>query len=161
MHAEVWLRGEALDSDPLKHLVLCTLQQVREEVKRAVEEVGIEKTWARPFGLAPIGFHVRHIAESIDRLLTYLEGGTLSASQLAVLPLELQEEVDPLSLLGSLEERLASAEARVRGADLGGMASIGRAGIPVPRATLLGHIAEHTQRHLGQIAVLRRLLPQV
>lgn len=161
MHAEVWLRGEALDSDPLKHLVLCTLQQAREEVTRAVEEAGIEKTWARPFGLAPIGFHARHIAESIDRLLTYLEGGTLSAPQLAVLPLELHEEMQPASLLGLLEERLARAEARVREADLSGIAKIGRAGIPVPRATLLGHIAEHTQRHLGQIAVLRRLLPQV
>lgn len=161
MHAEVWLRGEVLDSDPLKHLVLCTLQQAREEVKRAVEEVGIEKTWARPFGLAPIGFHVRHIAESVDRLLTYLEGGTLSASQLAILPLELHEEIDAAALFALLEERLASAEDRVRRADLGGTARIGRAGIPVPRATLLGHIAEHTQRHLGQIAVLRRLLPQV
>lgn len=161
MHPEVWLRGEALDSDPLKHLVLCTLQQVREEVKRAVEEVGIEKIWARPFGLAPIGFHVRHIGESVDRLLTYLEGGTLSAAQLAVLPLELKEEIEAAALLSMLEVKLARAEERVRNAEVAGVARIGRAAIAVPRATLLGHIAEHTQRHLGQIAVLRRLLPQV
>jgi uncharacterized damage-inducible protein DinB len=161
LHPEVWLRAQELDSDPLKHLVLCTLQQVREEVKRTVDEVGIEKTWARPFGLAPIGFHVRHIAESIDRLLTYLEGGALSPMQLAVLPLELKDEIDPSTLLALLEDKLRSAELRVQSADLAGTASIGRAAIQVPRATLLGHIAEHTQRHLGQIAVLRRLLPQV
>lgn len=161
MHAEVWLRAQELDSDPLKHLVLCTLQQVREEVKRAVDEVGIEKTWARPYGLAPIGFHVRHIAESIDRLLTYLEGGLLDDTQLGVLRQELKEELPAAALFELLEMRLSSAEQRVKEADLRGGTLIGRAQIPVPKATLLGHIAEHTQRHLGQIAVLRRLLPQV
>lgn len=161
MHPEVWLRARELDPDPLKHLVLCTVQQTREEVQRAVQEVGSEKIWARPYGLAPIGFHIRHIAESMDRLLTYLAGGSLSGEQLGRLPLELREELSPGDLLALLEQRLAEAEERVRGAALGEMARIGRAQIPVPRATLLAHIAEHTQRHLGQIAVLRRLLPQV
>ena len=41
MHAEVWLRGEALDSDPLKHLVLCTLQQAREGCVMAYKFKGL------------------------------------------------------------------------------------------------------------------------
>ncbi len=130
-------------------------------MQRATNEVGIEKLWARPFGLAPIGFHIRHIAESIDRLLTYLEDSTLSPEQLAVLPQELQEEIPAASLFALLETRLAAAETRIRQSHLEGHSYIGRARIEVPKPTLLAHIAEHTQRHLGQIATLRRLLPQL
>jgi hypothetical protein len=43
----------------------------------------------RPLGIAPIAFHIRHIARSIDRLLTYAEGKPLSEAQLAALRTEL------------------------------------------------------------------------
>ena len=46
---------------------------------------------ARPAGIAPVAFHIRHIARSVDRLLTYAEGRNLNESQLAAL----RSELDP------------------------------------------------------------------
>ena len=34
---------------------------------------------ARPYGLAPVAFHLRHIARSLDRLLTLLEPAIILA----------------------------------------------------------------------------------
>ncbi len=161
-HPEWWLRGVALDPHPLRHLLLCTFGQAKEESARAVAEAGEAKLWLRPFDLGPLGFHIRHLAESTDRLLSYAEGRSLSEEQLARLRQELHEELPWPALEEILHARLAPA--RLLALDLSDLSlprSIGRARIPVPLGTLLGHIAEHTQRHLGQIATLRRLLPHL
>ncbi|MBM3760684.1 MAG: DinB family protein [Acidobacteria bacterium] len=159
--AEVWLRGLPVEYDPLRHLLFCTLEQTREEVRGRLEGLADEQVWARPGGLTPIGFHVRHIGESIDRLLTYAEGRQLSEQQLAVLKEELSNELSAVELLGLLESQLDEAKRRViamAGADLSGVREIGRRKIEVPLGTLLAHIAEHTQRHLGQLATTAKLL---
>jgi hypothetical protein len=33
--------------------------------------------WVTPYGLGSVPFHIRHIASSTDRLITYLEGKQL------------------------------------------------------------------------------------
>jgi hypothetical protein len=50
-----------------------------------------EEINARPGGLPPVAFHFRHLARSLDRLLTYAEGRDLSAEQLAAM----KSEMDP------------------------------------------------------------------
>lgn len=158
---EVWLRGLPVEYDPLRHLLLCTLEQTREEVRGRLEGLADEQVWARPGGLTPIGLHVRHIGESIDRLLTYVKGRQLSEQQLAVLKEELSNELSAVELLGLLESRLDEAKRRViaiAGADLSRVREIGRRKIEVPLGTLLAHIAEHTQRYLGQLATTTKLL---
>ncbi len=160
MHPEVWLRGQSLDPHPLKHLLFCTLEQAREEVSRALAAVPPEKLWIHPHGLTPLGFHIRHLAESLDRLLTYAEGRPLEDAQL----LTLRSELDPVpatELAILLHLRLDQSRDRILALNLVApeeIRLIGRAQIPVPLGSLVAHIAEHTQRHLGQIATTTKLL---
>jgi uncharacterized damage-inducible protein DinB len=159
--AEVWLRNLPLTTDPLRHLLLCTLTQAEEEIATATNGLTDEQLWQRPHNLTPLGFHIRHIAESIDRLLTYAEGQPLNEFQLQTLKQELTETLALLSLIVILEQRLNEARHRIESlneANFSDLRHIGRARIPVPLATLLAHIAEHTQRHLGQLTTTAKLL---
>ena len=158
---EAWMREMAVTHDPLRHLLLCTLIQTEEEVLAATLGLSDEQVWLRPHGLTPLGFHIRHIAESMDRLLTYAEERSLAARQFEILASELKEELPLLSLLVLLEQRLKDARLRIEALDptlFSETRELGRARIKVPLGTLLAHIAEHTQRHLGQIATISRLL---
>ena len=158
---EAWMREMAVTHDPLRHLLLCTLIQTEEEVLAATLGLSDEQVWLRPHGLTPLGFHIRHIAESMDRLLTYAEGHALNAGQLEILAGELKDELPLLSLLVLLEQRLKEARVRIEALDPTAFSEtrlLGRARIEVPLGTLLAHIAEHIQRHLGQIATTAKLL---
>lgn len=155
------MREMPVAHDPLRHLLLCTFLQAEEEVLAATLGLSDEQLWLRPHGLTPLGFHIRHIGESIDRLLTYAEGASLGARQFEILTTELKEELPLLSLLVLLEQRLKDARIRIEALDptaFGQTRELGRARIKVPLGTLLAHIAEHTQRHLGQIATTSKLL---
>ena len=77
---EVWLRGPLPDYPDELQPVAHSLLQVREEIA-AVAVLAPEHLWARPGGAASIGFHLRHLAGSLDRLLTYARGGRLNAAQ--------------------------------------------------------------------------------
>ena len=161
---EVWMREMPVAHDPLRHLLLCTFLQAEEEVLAATLGLSDEQLWLRPHGLTPLGFHIRHIGESVDRLLTYAEGSSLGARQFEILATELKEELPLLSLLVLLEQRLKEARIRIEALDPAAFAEIrelGRARIKVPLGVLLAHIAEHTQRHLGQIATTSKLLRSV
>jgi hypothetical protein len=157
---EVWLRNEPRTLDPLRHLLLCTLQQAEEDILEQTSGLSDHDLWRRPHGLTPAGFHIRHIAESLDRLLTYAEALPLSPSQFAILDAEATEHLPLLTLIVLLKQRLAAARARIAllHAPQTELRHIGRARIPVPLGALLAHIAEHTQRHLGQLSVTLRIL---
>lgn len=162
--AEVWLRNLPVTTDPLRHLLQCTFQQIEEDVLATTSGLSDEEIWLRPYGLTPIGFHIRHIAESIDRLMTYAEGRALDTEQLQTLKAELTETLPMLSLIVILEQRLKHATARLNQfgpEDLNKIREIGRSKIPAPCGTILAHIAEHSQRHLGQITTTARLIRSI
>src|SRR2546423_14376697 len=77
---EVWLRGPLPDYIDELQPVAHSLLQVREEVGRAAA-VPAAQLWARPGGAASIGFHLKHLAGSLDRLLTYAAGKQLTSAQ--------------------------------------------------------------------------------
>jgi uncharacterized damage-inducible protein DinB len=149
---EPWLRGPIAGVHPLVAPVLYAFEQAREDVAHYTAGLSDEQLWERPHGFGSVGFHVRHIAGSVERLMTYLEGRGLSEGQLATL----QMEHDPLlreELLAVLEQALRAAEMVVRGVDpttLTDARTVGRLGLPTTVIGLLTHIAEHTQRHVGQ-----------
>jgi uncharacterized damage-inducible protein DinB len=65
------------------------------------------------------------------------------------------------ALLKLLDDEFERAGATIRNLaleSLGEMREIGRKRIPVPLATLLVHIAEHTQRHVGEAIVTAKAL---
>src|ERR1700692_1565594 len=82
---EVWLRGAVPGFPPELMPVAHSLLQIREEIHGVVLPLSYEELWARPGGAASIGFHLKHLAGSLDRLLTYARGESLTAGQLALL----------------------------------------------------------------------------
>src|SRR5678815_4092644 len=85
---EVWLRGPLPGISPLLMPAAHCLIQCREEIVAAALPLSVEQLWHRPGGAASAGFHLRHIAGSLDRLLTYVRGSQLDREQLAYLRAE-------------------------------------------------------------------------
>ncbi|HXA68755.1 MAG TPA: DinB family protein [Bryobacteraceae bacterium] len=149
---EPWLRGLSGGS-PLTVPVLYAFQQAREDIAKYTESLTSEQIWAKPYGLASVGFHVRHIAGSTDRLMTYLQGKQLTPSELRALETEATPGATREQLLAELNAAFERAEMIVRAIDpatLADQREVGRKRLPTTVIGLLTHIAEHTQRHVGQ-----------
>lgn len=159
---EPWMRGPIEGVSPLVAPLLYSFQMAREDLAHYTEGLLAEQLWARPFGLPSAGFHILHITGSTDRLMTYLRGEELSAAQLAALGQEgAAAGYSREELLQGLEGVFAAAEATLRAFDPGRMTEgrlVGRKKLPTTVAGLLTHIAEHTQRHVGQAISAARLI---
>jgi uncharacterized damage-inducible protein DinB len=151
---EPWLRGSLAHVHPLVAPVLYTFDHAREDVARFTEPLSLEQIWATPFGFGSAGFHILHIAGSTDRLLAYLQGRDLSPDQTAALEAERHPQPVPRAeLLSLLDRSFAEAARVVRALDPATLAeprTVGRKRLPTTVIGLLTHIAEHTQRHVGQ-----------
>ena len=153
MLPEPWIRGPVPGLSPLVAPILFSFQQAREDLAQYTEGLTTEQVWARPYGFGSVGFHLRHIAGSTDRLVTYLEGRQLSEEQMAVLRAEHDPGAGREELLANMDAAFQRAEAVVRALDPAALAEargIGRKQLPTTVIGLLTHIAEHTQRHVGQ-----------
>jgi uncharacterized damage-inducible protein DinB len=157
---EPWLRGTLTDVPAVIRAVLHALELAREDAERWCGDLtGIEVN-ARPAGLPSIAFQLRHISGSADRLLTYAEGRELSQEQMA----ELAREADgamPHVLLREFGRSMEQVSQRVRdciGADIEAERFVGRRRLPTTLGGLLVHIAEHTQRHVGQMVTTAKLV---
>jgi uncharacterized damage-inducible protein DinB len=160
---EYWLRGAIAGVPPLLQPVAHALLQVRDEVTRVVAPLGVERLWSRTGDAATIGFHVKHLSGSVDRLLTYARGEELSAGQLAYLNTE-QSGGDPPAdasmLLAALDVSIERALAQVRATadhQLLDARSVGRKALPSTVIGLLFHAAEHAARHAGQIVTTAKI----
>jgi hypothetical protein len=159
--SEPWLRGTLTEVPAVLRAVLHALELAREDTDRCCAQLTDTELHARPFGLAPVSFHLRHIARSIDRLLTYVEGHRLSGEQLAVLNSEMDVVSTRDELLAELHRALAGAESRIRALDtsiLEDVRKVGRLQLPSTVAGLLVHIADHTQRHVGQAVTTSKIV---
>jgi hypothetical protein len=160
---EVWLRGPLPDYPDELQPVAHSLLQVREEIA-AVAALPREHVWARPGGAASIGFHLRHLAGSLDRLLTYARGDSLNATQLAALSKEDRAgspEERAETLVQTAHDAIDRALAHVRTTPLCTLDEVrlvGRAGLPSTVLGLLFHAAEHAQRHSAQIITTAKIV---
>jgi hypothetical protein len=159
---EVWLRGPLVDVIPEVQPVVHSLMQVREEIA-AVPPLTSEQLWARPGGAASIGFHLKHLAGSLDRLLIYARGRSLSAAQRGALDAEALEDpaltADDLvaAALAAIDAAIAQAKATAL-CTLDEAREVGRARLPSTVLGLLFHAAEHAQRHSAQIITTRKVI---
>lgn len=138
---------------PVLAPALYTFQQTREDLARHTKGISAGQVWARPHGLAPLGFHLRHIAGSVDRLTAYLEGRPLDAAQMGALAEEMEPGASLEELLADVDRVLLRAAEAIRAIDPATFAEprwVGRKRLPTTVIGLVVHIAEHTQRHLGQ-----------
>jgi hypothetical protein len=141
--------------------VLYAFAQAREDLAEHTAGLTTEEIWARPLGLAPVGFQLRHIAGSVDRLVTYLLGNPLDEPQMAALRTEMEPGESREELLAQVNRALAFAEERIRSIDPASLAEprmVGRMRLPTTVVGLLVHIAEHTQRHVGQTISTAKLV---
>jgi len=158
---EPWLSGTLTEVPAVQRAVLHALELARLDIERWCGSLSDEEINASPSGLSPVSFHVRHIPGSLDRLLTYAEGRQLSDDQLAAYKSESSPGGDRKSLFANLNSALARSADRVRAfqsADLQTARGVGRKQLPTTVGGLLVHIAEHTQRHVGQAVVTAKLL---
>ena len=154
---EPWLRAIQLEIHPALAAVLFALQQVREDLSA----IAVEDVWRPVPGIPSLGFHLTHIAGSLDRLTTYLSGEELNAAQLAFLAVESKPGASLDQLNAQLETALQQTEEAIRSIDPAKFAEpryVGRARIPTTVIGLAIHIAEHTQRHCGQAVTTAKLL---
>lgn len=161
---EAWQRGPIPGFDPLLMPVVHALVQVQEDLDRLAAEVPAEHVWQRPGGAASIGFHARHAAGALDRLLTYARGEALSDEQRAFAKRE-GEPGDPPATLAAVaaEVRLLIEKAfdqlrATPGLSLLDGRKIGRAELPTTVIGLLFHAAEHATRHAGQAITTAKIL---
>jgi hypothetical protein len=80
---EPWLRGPIPGIAPVLQPAAHAFVMAREDVEAAVSGLAEDQIWARPAGIASLGFHLAHLAGSTDRLLTYARGEALSDVQRA------------------------------------------------------------------------------
>jgi uncharacterized damage-inducible protein DinB len=158
---EPWLRGTLTDVAPVPRAVLHALELAREDLTRWCGPLSDAELNARPEGIAPVAFHVRHIARSIDRLLSYAEGKRLDDSQIAALNTELDAGATRAELFAELETALARGAVRVRQFDairLEEPRPVGVKLLPTTVGGLLVHVADHTQRHVGQAITTAKIV---
>jgi uncharacterized damage-inducible protein DinB len=161
---EVWLRGPMPGIQPYLQPAAHTLQQVREDIEAAVQDLTADELWRRPGGGAAIGFHLHHLPGSLERLLTYSRGEGLSPEQMSRLASEqtVHEDRPGLDALmqrltGEIERalgylRTVPVEALLEHRD------VGRKKLPSTTMGLIFHAAEHSSRHAGQIVTLARVV---
>lgn len=140
------------------------LMQAAEDVTAATGGLTAGQLSMRPGSAASVGFHLRHLAGSIDRLLTYARGEALNESQLAAIAGEQDPGASPASAAMLASEAVAAIE---RAIDV--MRNVppeiyferrfvGRRRLPTNVLGLLVHVAEHTQRHAGAIIATSKVV---
>ena len=165
-YVEPWLRGTHSEVPAVGRAVLHALDLALEDLKKWTEGLTDLEIHTLPLELPPIAFHLRHIARSVDRLLSYAEGNQLSPEQLAKLK---AEEVGPqhderetlAALLVEVETSFRNAAERVRALateDMNTFRGVGRKQLPTSIGGALVHVADHTQRHVGQVVTTAKVL---
>jgi len=158
---EPWLRGTLTEIEPVRRAVLHALELAEEDVLRWTADLDAEALEMEPLGLPSVAFQMRHIARSIDRLLTYAAGSSLSETQMTALRTEHIAGDSREELRRQVVEAIAAVRPfalRFSQVELDEPRAVGRAGLPTTLAGLLIHIAEHTQRHVGQLITTAKVV---
>ena len=160
-YLEPWLRGTHADVPAVARAVLHALDLALDDLTKWTEGLTDEEIHAQPLGLTHVSFHLRHIARSTDRILTYAEGGQLTAVQLAALKAEQSGQESLSELLAEVRTSFSNAAARIRAlalAEFDTFRGVGRKQLPTSVGGALIHVADHTQRHVGQVVTTAKVL---
>lgn len=161
--AEPWLRGTMNDVKAVPRAVIHALELAKEDVHKWCGGLTDEELNTALFGLPSVGFHLRHISRSLDRLLTYAEGRPLSAEQMQALQTEATPDAARDTVFEEFSVALGSAVQRVLAihGDLDEVRFVGKKQLPTTLGGLLVHVADHTQRHVGQVVTTGKLLRSI
>jgi uncharacterized damage-inducible protein DinB len=158
---EPWLRGTLRDVPVVPRVVLHALELAREDLWKWCYPLSNAQLNERPGGVASVAFQLRHISRSLDRLLSYAEGRQLSPEQLEALESEADIDASHEKIFTELDAAFLRSEERVHAlgtGDLEAPRGMGKRNAPSTLAGLLVHVAEHTQRHVGQAITTTKIV---
>lgn len=162
MAEEAWLSGKLEGFSDVMMPTAHALAQAISDLQ-TFTDLNDEELLTKPNGASSIAFHLRHIAGSCDRLLTYAKGENLSDSQFEFLKNETAEtsELNAVELVNqavlSIEKAMDFCR-KVSPEILFEARFVGRKKLPTNVFGLLFHIAEHTARHVGQITTTAKIV---
>ncbi len=165
MGDEAWLGGKLEVYAPLVMPAAHALTQAIVDLQKHATGLSDEELAARPNGAPSAAFHLRHIAGSIDRLLTYSRGEQLDDAQFAALAAETAADANlnaaeltrrAVAEINNALEVLKNADSN----DLFEERFVGRRRLLTNVFGLLFHIAEHTARHVGQVVTTAAIVRQ-
>jgi uncharacterized damage-inducible protein DinB len=160
-YVEPWLRGTHTDVPAVGRAVLHAFDLALDDLTKWTSGLTDDEVHSQPLGLTSVAFHLRHIARSADRLLSYAGGNQLSIEQLTALKAE-QSGDEPLAvLLAEVEASFSNAGERVRvlsTANFDTFRGVGRKQLPTSIGGALIHVADHTQRHVGQVVTTAKVI---
>jgi len=160
---EPWLRGPIPGMPPVVMPAAHALMQAAEDITAATVGLTPGQLRMRPGGAASVGFHLRHLAGSIDRLLTYARGEPLNRTQMAAIAAEAEGAGDDdaaalaSEAVGAIQKAIEVMRATPPESYFEARA-VGRRKLPTTVLGLLVHVAEHTQRHAGQIIATSKVV---
>jgi uncharacterized damage-inducible protein DinB len=158
---EVWLRGPVPEIPAALQPVAHALIQAREAVAALAGTVPASLLWRQAGGATP-GFHLLHLAGSLDRLFTYARGEALTDDQRTAARAETQEhsELDAPALSARVSAAIDRALHQLRGTNPSALFDDRRVGRTASSNVLgiLVHAAEHTSRHVGQFITAVKIL---
>ena len=164
MSHEFWLEGPIEGVPPHLMPVAHALLQAGDDLRVALATLTPEQLWHRPNRAASAGFHMRHLAGSLERLVAYAQGKQLTEEQRVALAAE-KTEPSPLipvaSLLDLVDDRIARALTVLRATPESSLLEqrlVGRGQRPSTVLGLLVHAADHSQRHTGQAITTARIV---
>ncbi len=163
MGDEAWLGGKLKGYAPLLMPAAHALTQAIVDLQKFAPGLSNEELTARPNDAPSAAFHLRHIAGSIDRLLTYSRGEQLNEEQFAALKAETADDSDfnAAELTRRAVTEINYALEALKNIDLNDLFEerfVGRQKLPTNVFDLLFHIAEHTARHVGQVVTTAKIV---
>jgi uncharacterized damage-inducible protein DinB len=160
-YIEPWLRGTHADAPAVGRAVLHALDLALDDIAKWTGGLTDAEVHAQPLGLPSVAFHLRHIARSTDRILTYAEGNQLTSEQLTALKAEQSGDESLAALLAEVEVSFSNAAGRIRvlaTANFDIFRGVGRKQLPTTIGGALIHVADHSQRHTGQVVTTAKVL---
>jgi uncharacterized damage-inducible protein DinB len=161
VYIEPWMSGTHTDVPAVGRAVLHALELALDDLTKWTAGLSDAEVHARPLELPSLSFHLKHIARSVDRILSYAEGNQLSAEQLATLKSEQAGDESLAALIAEVEASFSNAADRIRVLATGNFdmpRAIGRKQLPASLGGALIHVADHTQRHVGQVVTTAKVL---
>jgi hypothetical protein len=164
LELDAWPRRPVDGVTPLLQPVAHVLVHAKQELPRVLRDLSSDQLWTKPAGVPSIGFHLAHLAGNLDRLLAHAHGRQLTAAQRELLSEEgivAAQRPGLPDLLGRLDIVLDDALAYLRTLSPERLLESREIGEGGPFATvfdLLSSAAEHTSRHLGQIATTSKIV---
>jgi hypothetical protein len=119
--------------------------------------------WARPAGVASVGFHLQHVAGVLDRLLTYARGEALTDAQRDALRSEGRPGEPPTDAARLVRDahlaidRALDQVCSTPSELLLEPREVGQNRLPSNVLGLLYHASEHVTRHVAQAVTTARV----